>query len=412
MWAEKDLTPEQIESAIARIGYGRRFICVQDGEGIEQILMVEPITPKSRAWIDYIYNLELDRAIRDGLMTEQEILKDLGQKEIWTKSDDNLIKTLKDELDKIPSRIDGASKREDRKLSKLRDSILSQLNELSSKRAMLLSTSAERYAEESKVKAFIYISILDEEGQKLWRTWKHFSEFQDTKFIDNLIKEITFNKPKEITIKELRAIARSGQWRHKWLAAKSIDNLFGKSVLDLSDEQTMLVYWSQIYDSVYDAYERPPQEVIDDDEKLDEWLDSQSKKANVEAKKTYADKHARRRSGISDRISRHGEIFVVTEGGLGPVNDPRLVVDNKLPSKQEISELNNELSKKFLAHQDRKIRQAGGYINEEDLRSDNDSRRVIGSNDAVISIKRGRDGLPHKHVDKLLPGGTISGRRV
>lgn len=410
-WGGAVVTPEQLESVIARIGYGRRYISALDNEDKEHVLIVQPMTPKIRAWIDYIFNLELDRAIKDGLFTESDILKDIGYRGIWTKFDDDTIARLKEELDKIPSSLADISKREERKLDKLRQSIVSQITEMSNRRSNLLSSSAERYAENMRVRAFVYMSVVNENGNKIWNTWHDFNNLTDNKFIDNIIDAVS-NKPKDVTIAEIREIARSGQWRHKWLAAKTIDSLFGKSVLDMSDEQTMLVYWSQIYDSVYDAYERPPQEVIDDDLKLDEWLESQSKKTDADIKKTFNEKNNKKRGHVSKAVNRHGEIFITADGGLGPAKHPSLVTDAHLPSKEEISDLNSELNKKFLNAQDRRIRQAGGYINEEDLRSDKDSRRVIGSNDAVVSVKRGGDGRTRKNVDKLLPGGTINGRRV
>lgn len=345
-------------------------------------------------------------------MTEAEILFDAGKKGFWTKDDDNQIDILVNELKKIPDAVAGASKRENTKLEKLRNSIKTQIAELELSKNSITKFSAERYAEEAKIRAFVYTCVTDEDGNRLWNKWDDFNNETDTKFIDNVLLEISSNKPEEYNTKEIREIARSGIWRHKWCAAKAIDTLFEKSVLELTDEQSSLVYWSQLYDSVYDAYERPPQEVIEDDDKLDEWLDAQAKKVNLDAKNTYKDKFKNKKNGISSNVSRHGEIFVVTDGGLGPINDKRLVLNADLPSRQEIYDMNTELGKKFLTHQDRKIKQAGGYILEEDLRSDKDSRRVIGANDAVVSIKRGKDGLPRKQVDKLLPGGTITGRRA
>lgn len=383
-----------------------------DSNKNERILCVSPVTPKSRVFIDFIYDKALKSAISDGLMTEAEILFDAGKKGFWTKDDDNQIALLTEELKKIPNVISGSTKREDRKLAKLRDSIKLQISELEITKNSIIKFSAERYAEEAKIRAFVYSCVTDEDGNRIWANWQDFNNETDVKFIDNILLEISSNKQTEYDTKQIREIARSGIWRHKWGAAKAIDMLFEKSVLELSDEQSSLVYWSQLYDSVYDAYERPPQEVIEDDDKLDEWLEGQAKKVNLDAQNNYKDKYKNKKNGISSNVSRHGEIFVVTDGGLGPVNDKRLVLNTDLPSRQEIYDMNTELGKKFLSHQDRKIKQAGGYIQEEDLRSDKDSRRVIGANDAVVSIRRGKDGLPRKQVDKLLPGGTISGRRV
>lgn len=400
---------EKIAKAIEYIGYGKRFIMADNSQGEKVLLVIAPLTPKGRVFIDFIYKQSLDQAIKDGLMTEAELLKDASFRGVWTDYHQGQIKLLEDELNKIPQADKNMSKREQQKLDKLRTSIEHQLKEFRDKRANLLSTSAERYAEEAKVRAFLYCCAENESEQKLWPSWQAFNEERDNKLIDSMMRS-ALNRGPSLSIKEIRAIARSGQWRHKWLAAKNIDKLWGKSVIDMTDEQTSLVYWSQVYDSVYEAYERPPQSIIDDDEALDKWLDGQSKKADDDAKKTFNEKKFTNKRQSS--TARHGEIFYLANPDLAPVADPNLVLDNSVMTKEEIAGMNTDLGNKFLAAQDRRIKAAGGYIQEEDLRHDSDSRRVIGSKDAVVSIGRGRDGLPRKNVDKLLPGGTLKGRRV
>lgn len=377
--------------------------------GEKVLLVIAPLTPKGRVFIDFIYKQSLDQAVKDGLMTEAEILKDASFRGIWTDYHQSQIKILEEELKKVPQNDKSLSKREQQKLDKLRISIENQLKDFRDKRANLLSTSAERYAEEAKVRAYLYCCAETESDQKLWPNWEAFNNERDSKLIDSMMRR-ALNRDTSLSIKQIREIARSGQWRHKWLAAKSVDKLWGKSVIEMTDEQTSLVYWSQVYDSVYEAYERPPQSIIDDDDALDKWLEGQSKKADDDAKKTFNEKKFARRRQSS--TARHGEIFYLANPDLAPVADTNLVLDNSVMTKEEIAEMNTDLGNKFLAAQDRRIKAAGGYIQEEDLRHDADSRRVIGSKDAVVSIGRGRDGLPRKNVDKLLPGGTLKGRRV
>jgi hypothetical protein len=67
-----------------------------------------------------------------------------------------------------------------------------------------------------------------------------------------------------------RAIARghgqSGKiWRRRWSA-------WDRKHIDCNIFMEELIYWTQLYDSVFDAYEKPDEIVIEDDDSLDMWL--------------------------------------------------------------------------------------------------------------------------------------------
>src|SRR5690606_33277366 len=79
---------------------------------------------------------------------------------------------------------------------------------------------------------------------------------------------------------------------------------------------------------------------------------------------------------LSSKISRHGEVGIVANSKLPPI---------------EIYNLNDEISKKFLEAQNRKLKNAG-VIREEDIRADSDSRRHIGAKDVVFDRARRKDG--------------------
>lgn len=407
------MKPDEIEGIIARIGYSRRIAAVPDGDGNERLVLFEQLTSKSRAFLDFIYKKELKRAFDDGLMGEGEILRSLAERSLWTVENDRQINYLETELSKLFKEV-GATKREQVKVDKLRSSIKLQIQELKNKKATLLAFSAERFAEEQRVRAYVYSCTMSEDGMPIWPSWQHFVSEQDTILINNLITNLISDRWDDLSTSNIREVARSGLWRFKWNAAKAVDKLFGRSVLEMSDEQASLVYWSQIYDSVYEAYERPPQDIISDDEKLDKWMEQQSEKAQHDLKKRFNDSKSKVRASSTDR---HGEVYQLANPYLAPVANLDLVADDTVQTPEEVYSKNTDLGRKFIAYEDRKIRQAGGYIQEEDLRSDADSRRMIGSNDAVTHIGPSHSdgpvkGMPTRHVDKLLPGGSIQGRRV
>lgn len=82
-----------------------------------------------------------------------------------------------------------------------------------------------------------------------------------------------------ITNEQLREVARTEPWRSTW-------NAYGKSVFgnEHTDEQRVLVLFSQMYDSIYKSTEVPDDFIIHDDDMLDGWMIEQKKERDREAK--------------------------------------------------------------------------------------------------------------------------------
>ena len=112
----------------------------------------------------------------------------------------------------------------------------------------------------------------------------------------------------------MRELARSNIWRSTWSVSKSISNLFDYSITRWSNNQSDLVYWSQIYDMVYESHERPKQEIIEDDDLLDSWLIRQNEKQQSDSKpgSNYGEsKHQFKKQGRQEQ-------FVMSDKGGAP----------------------------------------------------------------------------------------------
>lgn len=75
-----------------------------------------------------------------------------------------------------------------------------------------------------------------------------------------------------------------------------------KPAIELNDEQRMLISWSQLYDSVYEHNECPPDFVIDYDDALDGWLLLQKDKRDREVNRRNFEKN-------NPKIANASEIF-------------------------------------------------------------------------------------------------------
>jgi hypothetical protein len=197
-------------------------------------------------------------------------------------------------------------------------------------------------------------------------------------------------------LSQIREIARSASWRFRWNGAKGIGDLFGKPISEFDAEQQSLLYWSQVYDSVYERMERPPESIINDDEALDKWFEDENRKDKA---KEVADKGTLGKMKLSPKMRGAGEIFIVTN----PVMNPNA------PSREDVDDLNTEFVRKFKQQEANKIKEHG-TLKETELRDRKNriARKVIGSQDALISKNSFGQAKGGKNAGTVLPGGSIS----
>jgi len=83
---------------------------------------------------------------------------------------------------------------------------------------------------------------------------------------------------------QIRGVAKSDEWRAMWMSKR--EGLFTNEVDDL---QIQLISLSRMYDSVYESADKPEDFVIKDDDMLDGWLITQSRKHEKDRKKAEID---------------------------------------------------------------------------------------------------------------------------
>jgi hypothetical protein len=81
--------------------------------------------------------------------------------------------------------------------------------------------------------------------------------------------------------------------------------LFGGNVCDWNPSQIALAYWFSFYDSVYEHPERPPMNIINNDDLLDKWVEEQSKEVEKRAKKNSKGINTARKGALE-----HDELIV------------------------------------------------------------------------------------------------------
>lgn len=398
---------ENLDSQLNCILWGRRYISVDDAKGKSYILIAKDLELKDRVWIDFIYKQALADGKTKRLMTHSELAFYHDKAGVWTKASEHNLENLHNTLKKINKTLDedDLSKRERKHTVKIKKSVEDEIGKVNLEKSRLFNNTIEVYSETAKINAVLFCTLYRDEDTKFWETWDSFLEYGDKKFIDNAINSV-FSKT-QMETSDIRAIARSATWRVKWNAYKSSGNLFGKPLVELTTEQESIIYWSQVYDIVYESMDRPPEDVINDDDALDEWFKEQSKNRK---KQDLENSKKNGRIGSSE-IWRHGEVGIVVgeaiEADLRRAEKMGLASKNHdTMSLEEVNDLNDPLAKKFRQHQRSKIKEHG-TIGERALRSDKNSRRVIGSSDVVFKKGKRADGFTTKKVVDRKPGGTL-----
>lgn len=121
--------------------------------------------------------------------------------------------------------------------------------------------SLEYFAETLKNK-FILINTTYYKNKLIFNTKR-----LDLELLQGLVTKINSI---DISTSKFREIARSEDWRTYWLSNKY--NLFGIPAMEYSEDQKILSMFSRMYDNIFEHPERPLEDIINDDDKLDGWM--------------------------------------------------------------------------------------------------------------------------------------------
>lgn len=136
--------------------------------------------------------------------------------------------------------------------------------------------------------------------------------------------------------KKVRQFSRTEPWRSMWSVGKNVESVFGKPVIELTDEQLMLSLWSKMLDNIHESPDCPSESVIQDDYMLDGWIIVQKRKREKDDDRKLVE------SKVGDKIKNSDEIFVVA----GTIDDARKVNNaNTMAAQIAIKQRMNRLQR-------------------------------------------------------------------
>lgn len=327
----------------------------------------------------YYYNKYFEEAKAQGLATIEESLKEHKKQGLWSDEKDQ-------QLEKIPKFIQETedailSEKQSSKKKKLKEWLNTlhkvQLQLLNGQAQMYLNT-AESVANERAANLLLYACYRNLDMSLLWPNFDDMLKSPNVNYLKELFLLYTACT-EQYTETRLREIARSPEWRVRWASQKNnLNALFGRQHQDLNIDQFMLIYWSQIYDMVYEAYERPPEEIIQDDAKLDEWLKKTTEKQKQETRKRFYTGEITKKN---TKFNKAGEVFSMVDGYYN--NEGYFIPyteEERIKRIEEIKATNSPIVRNQLKKEYKELEKRGPHLTPEiDIRPNDKVLSMMGA---------------------------------
>jgi len=267
-----------VQDNINKVLWNRRIVTIPDHvdrpPGLDYVVLRD-LTVEDRNLYLFIKSTEEKRAKRDGVPSEKELMANAREGGYWGQFEDEVEAKSEDHLAFLRAELEAKKKFKARQnIIKLQiEDVLAKQEAVSRKRTEFRMNSAEYSAHEFASFALLRRVTLDIYGQEVFKDEQEFLVYKNNYlvFLYYLIQEIM--NEGILPTKDIRAVAKSTEWRLIWvLSRENLPAIFNRPLGDLTLNHRLLIYWSRIYDSAFERAEPPSQEIVNDDEKFDNWL--------------------------------------------------------------------------------------------------------------------------------------------
>ena len=264
-------------------------------------------TVKERYIAQFYYEKLYDKLSSD-MMTRDQAEALLIERSIWSEEKNKKIEYLKDLIKKLREQLPLVQFQSNRRDDILRhiENSKKDLSELATIKNSLLVNTVEYQAMLARYKMFVFLLSRNISGDRVWDDWNIF-EKNDDKLIHYLVNQCFLKE--QIDDSKLRELARTEPWRSIWCLSNKTGELWSVPNVAITDLQKALSSWSMIYDMAYESMDTPTDDVINNDELFDNWLEQQAEKRKNERIKNSGN------AGITNnqKIANSKEIGVIAE---------------------------------------------------------------------------------------------------
>ena len=282
-----------------------------------------------------------ESSVERGLKTEDEMLEWMIERGLWEDKDEERIKGLEKDIEKLKLEIFQASN-DDKLKNHIRRYIRAgekQLSEMHNKKSKYFLNTCEGVANISKIHKMLKLCTYN--GSDLC----DFDLFP-IDLISNYYFSMVLNERK------IRELARTDPWRGIWSMNDSNSyNLFLNRERQLSIDQRNLLVWSRMYDNVQESLDCPSDDIIEDDDMLDGWFIHQRKKREQEKAEAEIE------GTMNEKVANSSEIYVVAKSEkdherINSMNNPHA----QMVKKQRMATIKAKGKASQLDFQDEKLK--------------------------------------------------------
>jgi hypothetical protein len=238
------------------------------------------------------FKQNFEKVKEKGLLTEEELLKMLDDENVWSKEDEASFDKKEMEIENLKKTMSNLIIQDQKKSYKKRISQLEeQISDHKKRRAGLVKNTAEEYASKKSNEAFMFNLLFKD--KELKREMFSKEEFNELSRVELGIVFSKYNGcTKMFTQKSIRQLSIESTFTSMFnLFGQDVSNFYGKNVFLLSYYQINLLNYGQLFHKIFENKEIP-KEIIDDAEKILDYLDESETKKKAARQATERAKNA------------------------------------------------------------------------------------------------------------------------
>ncbi len=303
-----ELSFQEAEELLEGVINNKKLVQVISKQGDVFVVFSHP-TAQDILLSRYVRKRALMEAIKEELPSRADIEAVIEERDIG-KKDENLIAELEGKI-KAQERLLNITKIEGRRkpIEEIIERYQKELAEIKAKNEHLFILTQEFRADEESLLYLVWAASYKLTEERYWPTFESFEAETDLFLRNSVIAQFSkFNRG--LSLKEIRFLSRHVLWRIRYTAGLKIGGpLFPGGLQDLTTDQQSLLYWSNYYQSIYEMLpdEQPADEIIQDDEALDAYMEAYFKKRELEKNEG----RLKRRSGGKGKLSSENSAEVI-----------------------------------------------------------------------------------------------------
>lgn len=378
---EKDKA-EALEKGLNEIIASKRLVETSKG-----LMWFHSPTLDHRMVSKHIYDSRFASLINRGVLPADDMLEEYIEQGLWEEAKEKNLEVVPGMIEEVQERY---SRERNRVKKKKLERWLHQLMEthtlLLHERNQRLANSAEYLAHDAATLYLIWAGLVAVTGERPFERFEDL-EASEPEWVEELMT-LYMKAMQPVPEPDIRAMARSSSWRIRWNAFQNdCKTLFGRESQNLTTDQFMLVYWSQVYDSVYESIDRPPDDVVIDDEALDKWLLKRHEERTREIGQKYYSKGTSKKG--NPKIENAPEVYKAVDGYFDEEGQwHQYTTEERWKKIEKIRSLNSPTSRRLKQIEEDRLRKTPGvFIQEGDLRKKREHREAMGGNVTVKGRK-------------------------